>query len=245
MITDVFTFTPFVRFHTQSASDYFAGFEEHLSSEEFYTSDFDLSQLKSFKYGLGLSYAPIYGVGRAKLFKKILMLKFYFWQAIYFETLQLQFLKMESMRFDIIGAGIGGLTTAIALNKKNIDCQVFEQANNAMQVYDNLGLRNQIEEVGNPISSMQITNSQLETLSTIDLREFEQKYGVKNIAIHRAKLHQVLVSNLQEDVVLDHALEDISYTNSGFTLHFKDQDQVKHTRIHSVRHGDLAIDLAL
>ena len=74
------------------------------------------------------------------------------------------------MNIDIIGAGIGGLTTAIALEQKGIKTRIFEQteqikpvgagiilANNAMQVYEKLGLRKLIEENGNPISSPIIT----------------------------------------------------------------------------------------
>jgi len=73
-LSDVFTITPFYRFHTQSAADYFAPFSEHQSTEEFYTSDYDLSELSSNKYGLGLSYAPIYGLTRTKIFSNVLLL---------------------------------------------------------------------------------------------------------------------------------------------------------------------------
>ncbi len=82
----------------------------------------------------------------------------------------------KKMNIDIIGAGIGGLTTAIALEQKGIKTRIFEQAeqikpvgagiilaNNAMQVYEKLGLRKVIEENGNPISSMNITKSKSKT----------------------------------------------------------------------------------
>lgn len=107
-------------------------------------------------------------------------------------------IRTNIMNIDIIGAGIGGLTTAIALEQKGINTRIFEQAeqikpigagiilaNNAMQVYEKLGLRKEIEENGNPISSMNITKSNLNPLSRIDLTYFEQKYKTKNIAIHR------------------------------------------------------------
>lgn len=55
--------SPFVRFYTQTASDYFAPKGEHLSSQEFYTSDYDLSSFHSFKTGLGLRYAPFVRLG--------------------------------------------------------------------------------------------------------------------------------------------------------------------------------------
>jgi hypothetical protein len=61
-----FRLYPFYRFHTQSAVDYFAPFKEHSSSQEFYTSDYDLSTFTSQKYGLGFSISPLYGIGRMK-----------------------------------------------------------------------------------------------------------------------------------------------------------------------------------
>lgn len=42
---------PFYSFHTQSASNYFAGYGHHEVSEEFYTSDFDLANVYSNKWG--------------------------------------------------------------------------------------------------------------------------------------------------------------------------------------------------
>ena len=67
----------YYRFHTQSGADYFLPYAEHISTNEFYTSDYDLSELSSHKYGLGLSYSPLYGLARMKLpfTKNVLMIK--------------------------------------------------------------------------------------------------------------------------------------------------------------------------
>ena len=75
-ITDFLTVAPFYRFHTQTASNYFAPYAEHLSSDQFYTSDYDLSQLTSSKYGLSIAYSPLYGLARAKvpLTRRVFML---------------------------------------------------------------------------------------------------------------------------------------------------------------------------
>ncbi|MGH1362948.1 MAG: DUF3570 domain-containing protein [Calditrichia bacterium] len=54
-----FAVTPFVRYHNQTEADYFADFEQHDPSSEFYTSDFDLSGFNSLKYGLGFRYYPL------------------------------------------------------------------------------------------------------------------------------------------------------------------------------------------
>lgn len=74
-VSETFTISPVYRFHSQNASDYFAPFAVHNSGEEFYSSDFDLSELSSNKLGLGISYSPLYGVSRTKLplSKKLLL----------------------------------------------------------------------------------------------------------------------------------------------------------------------------
>ncbi|WP_394802468.1 DUF3570 domain-containing protein [Aquimarina acroporae] len=59
-ISDKFTIYPSYRFYMQTAADYFEPFNEHLSTEEFYTSDFDLSDFNANQYGFGVSYTDIF-----------------------------------------------------------------------------------------------------------------------------------------------------------------------------------------
>mgnify|MGYP003433486887 FL=1 len=63
-ISDKFTILPMYRYYTQNQSTYFAPFEKHLSSEEFYTSDYDLSTFKSNQIGMGVSYLDIFSEKR-------------------------------------------------------------------------------------------------------------------------------------------------------------------------------------
>ena len=50
------TFYPFYRFYSQSASSYFAPFKQHVLSSTYYTSDFDLSQFNSHEIGAGIEF---------------------------------------------------------------------------------------------------------------------------------------------------------------------------------------------
>jgi len=59
-ISDTFTLYPSYRYYTQTAADYFAPFEQHTSTEEFYTSDYDLSEFNSNQIGIGFSYTDIF-----------------------------------------------------------------------------------------------------------------------------------------------------------------------------------------
>ena len=149
------------------------------------------------------------------------------------------------MTIDIIGAGIGGLTTAIALKQKGFKVRVFEQAktikpvgagiilaNNAMQVYNKLGLKTAIELQGHPISAMHITKSNLKSISKVDLTYFEKKHNVKNIAIHRGILQELLIRELADsDLYLDHHLDSIDQNKSGYTLRFKNGNEIASTKL--------------
>jgi len=55
-----FTLYPSYRYYDQTAADYFAPYEEHLSTEEFYTSDYDLSEFNANQYGFGVTYTDIF-----------------------------------------------------------------------------------------------------------------------------------------------------------------------------------------
>jgi hypothetical protein len=55
------------RFYAQGASKYFAPYENHISTEKYYTSDYDLSTFNAHQYGLGVSYTDIFA--NAKIWK--------------------------------------------------------------------------------------------------------------------------------------------------------------------------------
>ncbi|MFI2744329.1 DUF3570 domain-containing protein [Zhouia sp. PK063] len=59
-IADKFTLYPSYRYYTQTAADYFAPYEVHVSTEQFYTSDYDLSAFNANQYGFGISYTDIF-----------------------------------------------------------------------------------------------------------------------------------------------------------------------------------------
>ena len=63
-VTPFFTLYPFYRYHTQTAADYFAPYLAHSVTDDYYTSDYDLSAFSANKVGVGFRYAPLYGLGR-------------------------------------------------------------------------------------------------------------------------------------------------------------------------------------
>ncbi|MET1260111.1 DUF3570 domain-containing protein [Flagellimonas sp. DF-77] len=67
-LSDSFTLYPSYRYYTQTAADYFYEKEAALSSFEFYTSDFDLSNYSANQFGFGLQYRDIFTRTKLLLF---------------------------------------------------------------------------------------------------------------------------------------------------------------------------------
>lgn len=61
-ITPFFSISPFYRFYNQSASKYFAPYEEHSLTDEYFTSNYEYARFESSFYGLGFRVAPPNGV---------------------------------------------------------------------------------------------------------------------------------------------------------------------------------------
>jgi hypothetical protein len=61
-INPFFSVSPFYRYYVQTAADYFAPYGAHGLSEQFFTSDYDLSEFNSHFLGAGFRYLPTKGV---------------------------------------------------------------------------------------------------------------------------------------------------------------------------------------
>ncbi|KQT18471.1 hypothetical protein ASG31_07055 [Chryseobacterium sp. Leaf404] len=62
--------TPFYRYYKQTSAKYFAQYQEHTAFDDFYTSNYDLSQFSSNFYGAGIRINPkngLFGVSRLNM----------------------------------------------------------------------------------------------------------------------------------------------------------------------------------
>lgn len=59
-VSQKFTLYPSFRYYNQTEADYFGNYEENVSTDEFYTSDYDLSKFTANQYGFGISYTDIF-----------------------------------------------------------------------------------------------------------------------------------------------------------------------------------------
>ena len=118
------------------------------------------------------------------------------------------------MKALIIGGGIAGLTTTIALRQQGFDCQVYEaaaaikpigagimMASNAMNVFNKLNLAEKIIKISCPVEKANITNEKLTAIQITDFQRVEEKFGYRVYAMHRARLQQVLLGELPSDAV--------------------------------------------
>lgn len=117
------------------------------------------------------------------------------------------------MDIAIIGGGITGLTTAIALRRQGISCQVYERAGhlnevgagvglapNAMFILDQLGLADSIRRLGSPVDTLAITDPQLRDLSSSGTPRGVSKRH-QTVFIHRARLQGCLFEACAPDQV--------------------------------------------
>jgi len=63
-ISPFFSLAPFYRYYRQSAVDYFAPIHEHVATDQFYSSDFDLSTFDSHYFGMNMRISPVNGLAR-------------------------------------------------------------------------------------------------------------------------------------------------------------------------------------
>jgi len=61
-ITPFFSITPFYRYYDQTAAKYFAPYEAHSPTDEYYTSNYAYSKFSANFYGVGFRIAPPKGV---------------------------------------------------------------------------------------------------------------------------------------------------------------------------------------
>jgi 2-polyprenyl-6-methoxyphenol hydroxylase-like FAD-dependent oxidoreductase len=145
------------------------------------------------------------------------------------------------MKANIIGAGIGGLTTAIALQKAGLDYEIFESApelkpvgagivmaSNAMQVFSRLGIQKQIIQAGLEIVNAYGVDQDFKLISGLRVKEkVTARYGVGSYAFHRARLQQVLLQELdQSKIHLNKRLASLNQSENGVDLVFEDGTKI-------------------
>jgi 3-hydroxybenzoate 6-monooxygenase len=108
----------------------------------------------------------------------------------------------------VIGGGIGGLATALAIRRTGRQVRVLERARqfgeigagiqlapNATRILDQLGLLRQVCEVGVLPRRLVLADAiGGNELTALDLTDFPERYGGPYIVLHRSDLLEILVA---------------------------------------------------
>jgi len=114
----------------------------------------------------------------------------------------------------IQGAGIGGLTMAIALQQRGFHVRIVERAAglaeigagiwmspNPMQVFALFGFAEKVTAAGWPVALMHLQDSKSGDIQITDMSALSKQFGFETIALHRAVLQRVLFEQLAADTI--------------------------------------------
>ncbi|KAF8937106.1 hypothetical protein EDD21DRAFT_148937 [Dissophora ornata] len=111
----------------------------------------------------------------------------------------------------IVGAGIGGLTTAILLEKAGIDYEVYERAAqvrplgsavqlnaNILPFFQQLGICDDVWKFGKRVQYTRVVGENLQSLGQIDATEIEARMGYPSVIVARPELYDLLLSQVPQ-----------------------------------------------
>lgn len=143
---------------------------------------------------------------------------------------------MNQDKIIIIGGGIGGLMTAIALNKMGITSTIFEKANsfdangaglalwaNATSILDKFGLLNNLLGYGNVLNEMKTSTSNGTHLNVVRLNKLESKFHFPSIVLLRQDLQRELLNAIPaSQIEFNKQCVKIENDSKTVTVHFSD-----------------------
>src|SRR3712207_5690181 len=117
----------------------------------------------------------------------------------------------EPAKVVVAGAGIGGLSAAIALRRAGFEVVVLERAPelgavgaglllaaNAQKALGRIGLAQKVASLGTPASAFGIRSWRGGALTNNPAGELEKKVGSPSVAVHRADLQALLIREAGE-----------------------------------------------
>lgn len=155
---------------------------------------------------------------------------------------------MDHGKIIIVGAGMGGLTAALALQRAGFQVSVFEQAPqlgevgaglsisaNATHALDYVGVGGQVREFGSPSVDSTLrhfqTNEVLAQMSIGSSEEQQARFGNEFFQIHRADLHKILtdavLSNDPDCITLGHEFSELEQNGSEVLVKFRNGNEIK------------------
>lgn len=139
----------------------------------------------------------------------------------------------------VVGGGVGGLSAALALNRKGLHVRLHEKAPtfgevgaglqlapNCTRILAAYGVLDEAEQVGVLPGAMVMKDAvDARELTRLDLRDLERRYGFPYLVIHRSDLHGILLRACERagvELLTGKACVDYEDTPDGARVTFED-----------------------
>ncbi|MGB7087060.1 MAG: FAD-dependent urate hydroxylase HpxO [Phormidesmis sp.] len=121
---------------------------------------------------------------------------------------------MENLKVIVVGAGMGGLTTALAMKKAGYQMEIYDRVrelrpagagislwSNGVKVLNRLGLGTEIARIGGPMEKMAYYSKTGELLTGFSLSPLVERVGQAPYPVARTDLQQMLLDAVGADQV--------------------------------------------
>ena len=142
------------------------------------------------------------------------------------------------MKIAILGGGVAGVSSAIALKQNGFDVSIYERHGfasnsgagiviwpNAAYVLEQLGVLNEIEAMAGRPTRMQRLSSANENLGAIDIEKINAHMGYPSLSILRSDFQSILISKLESlgvSIQYSNTITDIKTRHPGQAeVHFQ------------------------
>ncbi|MEL6261671.1 MAG: FAD-dependent urate hydroxylase HpxO [Cyanobacteria bacterium J06626_6] len=143
---------------------------------------------------------------------------------------------MQDLKVVVIGAGIGGLTTGIALKQLGYEVDIYDRVrelrpagagislwSNGVKVLNQLGLGKEMAAIGGQMNRMEYRSHTGKSLTNIPLQPLFEKVGQRPYPVARTDLQKMLLTAFGEDKVhLGMKCVEVSQTEKDATATFED-----------------------
>ncbi|MBO1256394.1 FAD-dependent urate hydroxylase HpxO [Alteromonas sp. 5E99-2] len=141
------------------------------------------------------------------------------------------------MKALIIGAGIGGLSAAVALKKQGISCEIFEAVKeikpvgaalsiwpNGVKCMNHLGMGHIMDELGGPMNNLAYCDGfNGQVMTQFSLAPLVEAVKERPCPVSRAKLQSKMIDHWGKDKVqFDKRISRVEQTETSVTAHFVD-----------------------
>lgn len=145
---------------------------------------------------------------------------------------------MYRLKVIVIGAGIGGLTAAIALSQSGYEVEVYERAqelrprgagislwSNGVKVLNRFGLGEKIAAIGGQMDYMQYLSRQGEVMNHIQIQPLIEEVGQRPYPVARADLQAMLLEAFPGTVNLGYRCVGVEEQSDRVTATFENGHQ--------------------